>query len=296
MNNIENDKYKKVMQVLWWILFVNLGVAILKILIGISIGSASMKADGFHSISDGASNIVGIIGIRLASKPVDREHPYGYEKFEIISGLFIGAMLLFIGGRISIDAISRFRNPVVPTITIPSLILLVATLLINIFISTYENKIGNKLNSYILISDSLHTKSDIFVSVGVLATLVGIKFGLPDIIDPIASLIVACFILHASYEIFSSTIGVLVDKAAIEVEKINEILDDFEEIICYHDIRSRGSKNSIYVDMHVMVEPKTTVEDAHRLSHDIEDRIREKINKSAQVIVHVEPYYEQHNG
>ena len=287
------SNYKKVKQVLWTILFANFGVALLKIIVGTVIKSSSMTADGFHSISDGTSNIVGLIGIGIAAKPKDKEHPYGHNKFEVISGLFIGAMLLLLGGKIVLDALASFKNPVVPEITTASLIALVITLIINIFVSSYEYKEGKKLNSYILISDSVHTKSDIFVSIGVLATLIGVKLGLPPIIDPIASLVVAGFIIHASYEIFQSTIDVLVDKAIVDDEEVVKILKTFEEIKAYHDIRSRGSENNIHLDMHIMVDPSMTVEDAHRLSHDIEDRIREITNENSQVIVHIEPYYEK---
>lgn len=289
---MENTNYKKVKQVLLIILFANLGVALLKIIIGNSIKSASMTADGFHSISDGTSNIVGLIGIALASKPIDKEHPYGHNKFEVISGLFIGGMLLFLGFKIIIDAVTRFKNPVTPTITMVSLIVLLVTLLINILVCTYEYRIGKKLNSYILVSDSLHTKSDIFVSIGVLMTLVGVKLGLPAIIDPIASLVVAGFILHASYEVFKSTIDVLVDTAIIDEDDIREVLKEFKTIKSVHKIRSRGSESNVHIDMHIMVDPNLTVEDSHVLNHDIEDLIQEKINKSAQVIVHTEPYYE----
>ena len=287
------SNYKKVKQVLWTILFANFGVALLKIIVGTVIKSSSMTADGFHSISDGTSNIVGLIGIGIAAKPKDKEHPYGHNKFEVISGLFIGAMLLLLGGKIVLDALASFKNPVVPEITTASLIALVITLIINIFVSSYEYKEGKKLNSYILISDSVHTKSDIFVSIGVLATLIGVKLGLPPIIDPIASLVVAGFIIHASYEIFQSTIDVLVDKAVVDDEDVVKVLKEFEEIKAYHDIRSRGSENNIHLDMHVMVDPSMTVEDAHRLSHDIEDKIREITNENSQVIVHIEPYYEK---
>ncbi|MBQ1787139.1 MAG: cation diffusion facilitator family transporter, partial [Turicibacter sp.] len=92
--------YKKVKKVLWIILLANFAVAILKIIVGTTIRSSSMTADGFHSISDGTSNIVGLIGIGLAAKPRDKEHPYGHNKFEVISGLFIGAMLLVLGIKI----------------------------------------------------------------------------------------------------------------------------------------------------------------------------------------------------
>ena len=285
--------YKKVKKVLWIILLANFAVAILKIIVGTTIRSSSMTADGFHSISDGTSNIVGLIGIGLAAKPRDKEHPYGHNKFEVISGLFIGAMLLVLGIKIVLDAIGSFINPVVPNITIESLIALVITLGVNIFISSYEYKVGKKLNSYILISDSMHTKSDIFVSIGVLVTLIGVKLGLPVIIDPIASLVVAGFIFHAAYEIFKSTIDVLVDRAIIDDEHIVGVLNTFDQIKTYHEIRSRGSETNMHVDMHIMVDPNMTVDEAHELSHQIEDRIREITNQNTQVIVHVEPYYEQ---
>ena len=286
--------YRQVKRVLWLILLANFIVALLKIVVGIAIRSTSMTADGFHSIADTTSNILGIIGIILASKPTDKEHPYGHSKFEVISGLFIGAMLLFLAGKIIVDALESFRNPVVPAITIESLIALFITLFINIFVSNYEYKMGKRLNSYILISDSLHTKSDIFVSIGVLVTLLGVKFGLPIIIDPIVSLVVAGFILYASYEIFKSTINVLVDKAIIDDKDVISVLYTFKEIKTYHNIRSRGSENNIYIDMHIMVDTNMTVENAHKLSHDIEDKIRKIVNENAQVIIHIEPYYEKY--
>lgn len=287
------DDYKKVKQVLWTILFANLGVALLKIVLGSMIKSTSMTADGFHSLSDGSSNIVGIIGITLASKPIDKKHPYGHKKFEVISGLFIGGMLFLLGGNIIFKSFFRFSNPVSISISIESLLVLLITLFINILVCNYEYRVGKKLNSYILVSDSLHTKSDIFVSIGVLVTLVGIKLGLPAMIDPIASIIVAGFILCASYEIFKSTIGVLVDTAVIDEELIRDIIRNFKDVKDVHNIRSRGSENDAHVDMHVMVEPNITVEKSHKLTHDIEEMVREKINQNTEVITHIEPFYTQ---
>ncbi|WP_346930720.1 cation diffusion facilitator family transporter [Clostridium sp.] len=286
------DNYKKIRKVLWIILFANLLVALLKIVIGSLIKSSSITADGFHSLSDGSSNIVGLIGIGLASKPIDKDHPYGHKKFEVLSGLFIAAMLVFMGGKIIINGIVGFTAPKDLSITPESLITILITLFINILVSKYEYSIGKKLNSYILISDSLHTKSDIFVSLGVLTTLIGIKLGLPPIVDSIASLVVAGFILHAAYEIFISTSGILVDKAILDDEFIKNAISDFSEIKDIHNIRSRGSENNIYIDMHIMIDPKYSVEDSHVLLHKIENKIREKTNNTTEVIIHVEPYYE----
>lgn len=292
---MELDFYRKIKKVLWIILFANFGVALLKIIIGMAIKSASMTADGFHSISDGSSNIVGLVGISIASKPHDKDHPYGHRKYEVMSSMFIGAMLVFVSGKIILDALDRFNHPVTPTITIESLIVLLFTLGINIFVCNYENRIGKKLNSYILISDSKHTRSDIFVSVGVLVTLVGIKLGLPTIIDPITSLVVSGFILHSAYEIFKESTGVLVDQAIVDEDIIKSIVESFDEVKGVHNIRSRGSENDIHIDMHVLVSPGISVEKSHALTHEIENKIQKEINGNAQVIVHIEPFYSDKN-
>ena len=114
---MRSNNYREVKKVLWVILFANVIVAFVKVIVGFFINSSSITADGFHSISDASSNVVGLVGIKLASKPVDKEHPYGHHKFEVISGMFIGAMLLFMGFKIVVDATNRFINPVSLTIT-----------------------------------------------------------------------------------------------------------------------------------------------------------------------------------
>lgn len=287
---MKKDNFKMVQQVLLIILIANLLVAILKIVIGAIIQSASMTADGFHSLSDGSSNIVGLIGIQLASKPEDKEHPYGHNKFETLAGLFISVMLFMVGGKVIISAIDRFKNPVIPNITAISLIVLLITLGINLFVSVTEYKKGKELNSQILISDSMHTRSDIYVSIGVLATLIGIKLGFTPVIDPIASLVVSCFIMHAAYEIFKENSDVLVDRSTVDTEEIRNLVMGFDQVRDAHNIRSRGSQNDVYIDLHIMVDPHLSVEKSHELVHYIEEVIKAKINKNAQVIAHIEPY------
>ena len=289
------DNYKKVKFVLWIILFANLGVALTKIIVGYLINSTSLSTDGIHSLSDGMSNVVGLIGITIASIPVDKNHPYGHKKCEIVASLFIGGMLLLLGIKTLFNGFNRFANPEDINITLISLISLILTICINIFVTLYERKKGKEYNSYILISDSIHTKSDIFISVGVLISLIGIKMGLPQIIDPIISIVISLFILGASYEIFKEAIGILSDKAVVEEVEVREVLNSFNEIKDIHKIRSRGCLNEMYVDMHIMIDSNTTIEDAHVLSHNIEREIKNKINNNCQVIIHVEPYYEKEN-
>ena len=290
-----DEVYKKVKVVLWIIFFANLGVAATKIIIGYIINSASLSADGIHSLSDGMSNVIGIIGITIASKPVDKKHPYGHKKSEIIASLFIGAMLLILGINILTNGIERFIHPEKLNITIISLISLIITIVINLFVTTYESKKGKEYDSYILISDAIHTKSDILISIGVLVSLLCIKLGLPIIIDSIISIVISFFILYASYEIFKESISVLLDSSVIDEEEIRSIVNNFVEVKDIHKIRSRGSANDMYVDMHIEIEPDINIEQSHFLSHKIENEIKNKINSNCQVIIHIEPYHKKEN-
>ncbi|HOJ09263.1 MAG TPA: cation diffusion facilitator family transporter [Clostridiales bacterium] len=289
-----DNRYKKINQVLWIVLLLNIFVALIKIITGYIIKSGSLTADGFHSMTDSSSNVIGLFGIKLASKPVDEDHPYGHKKFETMAGLFIAVFLLILAGKVIPDAARNLTHPAAPQVTVESIIALVITLAINILVSKYEFKQGLILESDILISDSKHTKSDIFISIGVIMTLIGIKLGLPPIIDPIISLVVAGFILYASYEIINSTGKILLDKVAIDEEKIRDIVMEFKEVKGCHKIRSRGRNDDIYIDLHILIDPGMSVEESHTLTHGIEMKMREEFNKNVQVIVHIEPYYEFH--
>lgn len=246
-------------------------------------------ADGLHSISDSASNIVGIIGITFASKPKDIEHPYGHKKFETISSITIGIMLIILGFNVIKTSIAKLFSPSVMNITIESLIIILITLVINIFVAVYENNQGKKLNSNLLIADSLHTRSDIFVSIGVLIALITVRLGLPPIIDVIASFIVSLFILHAAYEIIKENISSLTDKFMVEEDVITNILKEFKAIKDVHNIRSRGYNDYIFLDMHIKVDSNLNVDEAHTLVHEIECTLNNKLNKKVDLIIHVEP-------
>ena len=279
----------RVQKILFVILILNLFVAILKIIIGNTISSSSLTADGYHSLSDGLSNVVGLIGIYLAMKPVDRDHPYGHKKFENMTSLLMGFVLIVFSAKIAWEAIEKIHTPSSPNISAESFLFFLLTLFINIFVATYEHKKGIELNSDILIADSTHTKSDIFVTIGVLFTLLAINFGAPPIIDPIISLVVVVFILFGAFSIIKRTSAILVDSAAVEVAQIKNIMTSFSDVVNVHAIRSRRAGNDIFVDMHIWVDPNMTITKSHNLVHNIENKLRDAIHPDIQVIIHVEP-------
>ena len=287
----KENKYHMIKRVLIIILIANFAVSAAKIIIGYLTKSLSLSADGFHSFSDGASNIIGLISITLASKPIDEEHPYGHKKIETMASLIIGGMLVFLTYNIVVQSIQKFFNQTEIIVSFESIMILLSTLFINIFVAYYENKQGKKYNSSFLIADSIHTKSDIFVSIGVLTTLVCIKLGLPSTIDVFVSIVVAGFILYAAYEIFKDAYNVLIDSRILDEKNIKDVvMKTFNNVKDVHKIRSRGGKDYIFVDMHIKVNPNLKVTEVHSLAHDIDKAIKKKANIVVETIIDVEPF------
>ncbi len=282
------QKYIQVRNVLLTILVLNFIVAFAKIIYGVITKTSSMVADGYHSFSDGASNIIGIIGIWITSKPADESHPYGHHKFETLATIVISLLLFFVSFEILTDAYARFKNPVIPNIDVYNFAVMIITLIINMIVVWYEGKKGKELKSSILISDSKHTKSDIYVSISVLVGLLAIKKGLV-IVDTIVSSLIAILIVKAGLEILIPGIKVLSDANIMDTKRINDLVIKVPDVIFCHKIRTRGKEDYIMVDLHVGVDKNVTLEYSHRIAHNIENLLKEKIDGVGEVIVHMEP-------
>jgi len=283
------DKFKEIRRILIIILLFNWLVAFSKLIYGLVTRSASMAADGVHSFADGASNIIGLVGIWAASKPVDEDHPYGHKKYETIATLGIAVMLFLASFDIIKDAFLRLFHPVVPEVNVLSFGLMVATFFINIIVMKYEYKKGMELSSDILICDSMHTRSDIFVSSAVIVTLISTKIGFP-ILDTVVAMVIGALIIKSGFEILKKSSDVLCDGEAIEKSKIARVVNKVVGVKATHKIRTRGRKDDIHVDLHVIVDTRMHVDAAHELSHKISAALKEKIPGITDVIVHVEPH------
>jgi cation diffusion facilitator family transporter len=271
------------------VLFLNWGVALAKIVFGIISRSASMTADGFHSFSDGASNIVGLVGIAFASRPKDEDHPYGHKKFETFFSLGIAFMLGLVCVELVQEGIQRLRNPGIPEVSILSFVVMFGTMIVNILVMKYEYRKGKALQSDILVSDSMHTKADIFTSISVIVSLVAVKMGFP-ILDAITTLVIAVFIAHAAYEIIKDGCRTLCDETVIkDTRQIETIVLGVNGVKACHKIRSRGRKDDVNLDLHVHLDPNLSLEKTHQISHEIERIIKASMIEVSEVIVHMEP-------
>ncbi len=281
-------RFKKVQQILVLVLFLNLFVAFAKIIYGTLTSTLSMTADGYHSLFDGISNIVGLVGIFIASRPPDREHPYGHQKYETVASIFIAVLLLFVGFEIFQNALHRFLLQSTPGVTPLSFIIMLGTMGVNYLVTRYEHGKGVALRSQVLIADSMHTKSDIYVSFSVIVSLFAIKFGFP-LLDPLIALFISIVIFRAGFRIMKENSRVLLDMSRLEEDEICNLVMGVEGVIDCHKIRTRGGMGDIRIDMHVLVKPDMPLEDAHIIAHRVSKMLKAEYTDVSDVVVHLEP-------
>jgi cation diffusion facilitator family transporter len=282
------DRYSAVSRVLFRVLVLNLVVAVAKIALGYLTGAISVLSDGFHSLTDTASNVVAMVGVKIAQQPPDVDHPYGHRKFETMASVAILLFLLIVMIQVLWAAAERLVSGGAPSISVLSFVVMGLTFVVNLFVVIYERREGHRLSSEVLIADSHHTQSDLLTSGTVIAALIAVGFGYP-VLDPLAALFVAVFIGHACWDIFRETSRILADQMVIAAEDIRDVIKSVPEVLGCHQIRSRGSSDHVFVDLHIWMDANMRLEDAHRLSHVVKDRIMARYPQIKDAVIHMEP-------
>jgi cation diffusion facilitator family transporter len=288
-------RLKKVRQVLLYTLFLNITVAVAKIIYGYQTESISMVSDGFHSFFDGTSNVIGLVGILVASRPPDANHPYGHRKYETLSTIAIAVLIFLAGFEILKKAYHSIQVTHSIEVTPLSFLIMAATLFINIGVMMYETKKGHELKSDFLLADAMHTKTDIFISLSVVISLIAAKIGFP-VIDIIAAMIITFFIAKMGLSILKSATAVLTDAACIEPDEIKDIVTPIRGVKGCHEIRTRGKEGAVNIDLHILVDPDIKAQEAHDVAHSVEETIKKEFPSVIDVVVHIEPYDLRHNA
>jgi cation diffusion facilitator family transporter len=291
------DNRSQVRRVLWLTLILNLFVMTLKFTLGLATGSLSLQADALHSVTDSVNNILGLVTNRFSSPKPDREHPYGHQKFEAVGALGISAFLgiaCFEILRSAVEKIFFSSESVTVKVDPTELWLLLLVLGVNIFVAFYERNIGRKVNSPILIADAKHTMSDIWVTIIVIAGLIGVwqaeKLNFPQLLwlDVILAFPVALLVFYSGWEVISENLPWLVDEMAIAPEAIYDVAIEVPGVINCHDIASRGMLGrQVFIEMHLIVNTDDLVI-AHQITEQIEDRLADRFG-TVRVLIHVEP-------
>ena len=277
-----------VRRVLGITLLLNIAVSAAKILVGTLANSMAMVADGFHSLTDGGNNVVGLVITGYAYAPPDEGHPYGHRKFETAATLAIALALLSVAYHVIAQALSRSAEAAVPEIGPLAWAVMVVTLVVNMFVASYEARQGRKLQSSYLIADSAHTRSDIYVTLGVIASFAGARAGVVWM-DGLVSIGIAVFIAYLGVQILVGSFHTLTDRAMIPGDTLSKVVMDVPGVQHCREIRTRGGPGAVYVDMIVHVDGQMSL----RAAHDVADRIEEAVMSNhpeiVDVVVHLEP-------
>ena len=291
-SSVANNAYRRgVRRVLFVTLALNVVVVAGKLVAGLLSGSLSVVSDAIHSSVDSLNNIVGLVVMKYATAEPDEGHPYGHAKFETLAAFAIAGFLFVTCYQISLSAIKRVFNHNAPEIEITALTIsvMVGTIISNIFVTVYERREGRRLQSAFLIADSSHTRSDVLVSCSVLAGLFLIRSGYVWL-DPVISLGVAVVIAWSGYQIFKSTVPILVDAAPVPSWRIAEVVRSVRGVHSAHDIRSRSQGGEMFVEMrlHIVHEFERDHLASHAITEEIERRLATEFGRVTATI-HVEP-------
>lgn len=282
------NNMSQIRRVLLYTLVLNASVSLAKIIYGYMSNSIAMTSDGFHSFFDGVSNIVGMIGIWIAYHPPDENHPYGHKKYETLFTIIIGVMIFVTCFQILKQVYHSIVEYHETEVTGVSFAVMLVTMAVNIFVTIYERKKGIELKSEFLIADAMHTKSDILASIGVIVSLIITKSGY-HIADTIAGLVIVFLIARIGFEIIKKASDVLVDTICIDTVAIEAVINRVEGVKGCHDIRTRGTEHSINLDLHILVDPKMSAEEAHKIADSVEEKIKSSFPAVTDIVVHIEP-------
>ena len=284
------DHTRAVRRVLSGLLAANLAVVGAKLAIAIVSGSLAVLGDALHSSVDSLYNVLGLVVIRVAAQAPDEDHPYGHGKFETLGAL---AIVIFL----SITCFELVRSAVAKlmggghTIELSDVALaaLVATLGVNVLVAWYENRRGHELSSELLIADAAHTRTDVFITVGV---LIGVLFARGGFgwVDPVVAIGVAALIVRVAYQTLERTVPVLVDERAIPKHTIQETAEAVRGVKSAYGIRSRGGSSAHirYAEVTIAVDRDANVAAAHAIADAVEERLKHDLQLN-EVTVHVEP-------
>lgn len=288
MNLSAPERQREIIKVLLITLVLNALIAGAKLAYGYHSGAMSMIADGFHSLMDGSSNIIGLVAIGYAFAPPDAEHPYGHRKAEVLAALGISVLLGITCLEIARELWGRMWNPSTPTLSFWAFGIMVAGVLVNLAVVAYESNAGKRLGSQMLSSDAEHTRSDVLVSLSVIASLVGISLKWYWL-DLVVSAAIIAVIGKIAWELFSQNFQILVDRMPVDSHAISTRVEQIPGISHCHKVRAHGTADALYMELHIWVDPQMSVKDAHTLSHQAKDALQSEITGLSDVTIHIEP-------
>jgi cation diffusion facilitator family transporter len=287
------ERLHGIRRVLIIVLLLNLAVAFAKLGYGAWTGSIAMRADGVQSFLDGLANVVGLVAVAVAARPPDEEHHFGHERYETLASLLIAGMMSVGVIQILQDAFGQLQGGTPPTVNAGSFGVLFATMLVNLGVSIWERRQGQRYASDLLLADAKHTASDIIVSMGVVFGLLGVRMGW-TYADSLVSILITFVIAWAAWTIIRDATKVLTDATDVNPRALMRTILETEGVVSAHKLRARSSGGRLLAQVDIAVDPQMPVIEAHDIASRVERSIMNAVGEESQVVVHIEPAIGRH--
>lgn len=269
-------------------LLVNMTLAALKVGWGHRIHSVGMLADGYHSLLDSLSDLLCLLGSAASRRPPDKDHPYGHFKYESLTQAAVGILLFFTGYEVLTHSYREFVHHGRPIVTLSSIAVMVGSMLLQSLLFLGETKVARLSGDTLVAADALHLRSDLLSSGAVILGLVLSLVGLAAA-DPIIGVLIAGIIGHTGFHLLREGTEVLSDHSPLPPEEVVSLVLGTPGVVFCHNVRARGSRNRITMDLNIHLPKHMTVLSAHDIAHTIEHRIRQQYPAVVEVVVHIEP-------
>ncbi|MDR1417851.1 MAG: cation diffusion facilitator family transporter [Endomicrobium sp.] len=278
--------------------FSNIVLTLSKLFVGLFIGSISIISEAAHSLVDLVASLIAYFAVQEAAKPADKQHPYGYGKFENVSGTIEAVLIFVVAIYIICEAVDKLLNPLEMQMPIAGVLAMFFSASVNFFISKKLFIVSKKEDSIAIEADAWHLRTDVYTSLGVMIALfiiAGFEFFLPKIniywLDSVAAIFIAFIIVKTAYKLILKSAKDLFDVSLPEdeVKLIEEIIETTSMSISgYHALKTRKAGNKRFVEFHILVKPQMSVLQSHEITEKIKYEIS-KILENVTATVHVEP-------
>lgn len=272
---------------------INLLLSVFKLTAGILANSGAMISDAVHSASDVLSTVVVMIGVNIAGKKSDKEHPYGHDRMECVAAIILSAMLMATGIAIGINGVKKIAAGNGEGAVIPGLLALFAAILsivVKEWMYWYTRAAAKKINSGAVMADAWHHRSDALSSIGAMIGIAGARMGYP-VLDPVASVVICIFIGKAAVDVFRDAMDKMVDKSCDDetIQKMKESALAVIGVKQIDDIRTRMFGAKVYVDIEIAAEGNLFLVDSHKIAENVHLSIEKHFPDVKHCMVHVNP-------
>ncbi len=274
----------------------NIFLCIVKATIGALFGSVAVVADAFNNLSDAASNIVTILGFKLAERPADKEHPFGHGRYEYITGFSIAFVILFVGVELFRSGIDKILSPEGTQFGIPLIIALGISILVKLWMYLFNRKLGKKIHSDTLFATAADSRNDIVATTAVLLSVIVAHFTSFDP-DGWMAIAVSLFILYGGISLIRSMIDPLLGKApSLEYsEKIRKFILEYDGVLGTHDLLVHDyGPGRVFASAHVEFDSEMSFSEVHQITDCIERDLQQKTG--IHLLIHADPVFTSGSG